>query len=152
MSKFLDISINRINALDVKLIPSATRVFNRCQKEDIPIYIIWGVRTKEEQDLIFRYGRTIPGKVLTMNRGGYSPHQYGLALDFCLLYHTQLLSWEEAYTRRYWRHKWIKVIKYFEEEGWASKWRGYDFEPGHVENLLDYDNLKLNGHDVRNSG
>ena len=60
MAEFLDISIQRINTLDAKLIPSAMRVFDRCHKEKIPLYIVWGTRTLEQQDLLFRLGRTIP--------------------------------------------------------------------------------------------
>ena len=136
MTKLLDVSIQRINTLDTKLIPSATRVFDRCIKEKIPVYITWGKRSNEEQDLIYRYGRSIPGQVLTIKRGGYSAHNYGLALDFCLLYNTALLSWEDVYPRKYWRNRWLKVVRYFEEEGWEAGWRWPSFEPGHVQNLL----------------
>lgn len=122
--------------MNSKLVPSAMRVFNKCVKNKIPIYIIWGTRTKEQQDLMFRYGRTIPGQVQTTHRGGYSAHNYGLALDFCLLFNKELMSWEDCYPRSYWRNKWLKVVRYFEEEEWVAKWRHPDFEPGHVENLL----------------
>lgn len=136
MAKFLDVSMQRINTLNPQLIPSATRVFDRCQKEKIPIYIVWGSRTLEQQDLLFRHGRTIPGNVITTHRAGFSAHNYGLALDFCLLFDTELLSWEDVYPRKYWRLKWLRVSQYFEEEGWESGWRWQSFEPGHVQNLM----------------
>jgi peptidoglycan L-alanyl-D-glutamate endopeptidase CwlK len=138
-TKFLDVSIQRINTLDTKLIASATRVFDRCIKERIPVYIVWGRRSEEQQEVMYRYGRSIPGQILTTHRPGYSTHNYGLALDFCLLFNTDLLSWEDCYPRVYWRNKWLKVVRFFEEEGWTSKWRGADFEPGHVENLMGND-------------
>jgi peptidoglycan L-alanyl-D-glutamate endopeptidase CwlK len=136
MTKFLDVSMQRINTLNPKLIPSATRVFDKCIKNKIPIYIVWGKRTSSEQDLLYRYGRSIPGQILTIKRGGHSAHNYGLALDFCLLFNTELLSWEDVYPRMYWRNKWLKVVRYFEEEGWEAGWRWPSFEPGHVQNLL----------------
>jgi peptidoglycan L-alanyl-D-glutamate endopeptidase CwlK len=136
MTKFLDVSMQRINTLNPSLIPSATRVFDKCQRDKIPIYIIWGSRTLEQQDLLFRHGRTIPGRVMTTHRAGFSAHNYGLALDFCLLFDTELLSWEDVYPRKYWRLKWLKVSQYFEEEGWESGWRWQSFEPGHVQNLM----------------
>lgn len=151
MGKMMDVSMMRINTLDPKLIPTATRVFEKCHKQRIHMYVTWGSRSKEEQDLLFRFGRTIPGKIVTSNRSGYSPHQYGLALDFCLLWDTQLLTWEEVYPQQYWRNKWLKAIRLFEEEGWVSKWRGIDFEPGHVENLMGYNIGELYENDVRNS-
>lgn len=137
MTAFLDVSMQRINTLNPKLIAPATRVFEKCVKNKIPIYVVWGSRTLEQQDLLFRYGRTIPGHILTTRRAGYSAHNYGLALDFCLLFNTEMLSWEEVYNRDYWRNKWLKVVRYFEEEGWESGWRWPSFEPGHVQNLLN---------------
>lgn len=136
MSKYLDISIQRINTLDNRLILSAMRVFEKCYKNKVPIYIVWGTRSNDQQELLYRCGRTIPGVVQTTHRAGYSAHNYGLALDFCLLFNTEILSWEEVYPRWYWRQKWLRAVKYFEEEGWTSKWRGSDFEPGHIENLM----------------
>jgi peptidoglycan L-alanyl-D-glutamate endopeptidase CwlK len=137
MTAFLDVSMQRINTLNPKLIAPATRVFEKCIKNKIPIYIVWGARSLEQQDLLFRYGRTIPGQILTTRRAGYSAHNYGLALDFCLLFNTEMMSWEDVYPREYWRNKWLKVVRYFEEEGWESGWRWPSFEPGHVQNLLD---------------
>lgn len=136
MSKFLDVSMQRINTLHPKLIPAATRVFERCHKEKIPMYVVWGSRTLEQQDTLFRLGRTTPGYIITTRRSGYSAHNYGLALDFCLLFDTQIMSWEDCYPRDYWRNKWLKVVRYFEEEGWETGWRWPSFEPGHVQNLL----------------
>jgi len=136
MSKFLDVSISRINTLNTKLIPSATRVFERCHREKIPVYVVWGSRTLDQQDLLFRFGRTIPGDIQTVHRAGRSPHNFGLALDFCLLFNTTMLSWADVYPREYWRNKWLKVVRYFEEEGWEAGWRWPAFEPGHVQNLL----------------
>lgn len=147
MTKFLDISMQRINTLDSKLVPSATRVFEKCVKNKIPVYVVWGSRTNEQQEVMFRYGRSIPGPILTTHRGGYSPHNYGLALDFCLLFNSELLSWEDVYPRDYWRNKWLKVVRYFEEEGWEAGWRWPSFEPGHVQNLLGNTILELYGQD-----
>ena len=140
-TQYLDISMQRINTLHPKLISSAMRVMDKCADLRIPVYIIWGKRSIEEQDLLYRMGRTIPGKIVTMRKGGWSPHNYGLALDFCLLFNKELLSWEECYPRDYWKKKWLRAVQLFEGEGWISKWRGIDFEPGHVENLLEF-NLK----------
>lgn len=141
--QYLDTSMQRINSLDSRLIPVANRVFDRCIKDKIPVYIIWGSRTLEQQDLLFRYGRTIPGLIQTTHRGGYSPHNYGMALDFCLLFDKELMSWEDCYPRLYWRNKWLKVVRYFEEEGWTTGWRMPSFEPGHVENLMGNTILEL---------
>lgn len=136
MAEFLDVSMQRINTLNPKLVPSATRVFDKCQQNKIPVYIVWGSRTMDQQDTLFRLGRTIPGEIITTRRAGFSAHNYGLALDFCLLFNKELMSWEDCYPRDYWRNKWLKVVRFFEEEGWETGWRWPSFEPGHAENLL----------------
>ena len=125
MSEFTtETSISRIGTLNSQLVSSATRVYNSCIKDNIPIHI-------------FKYGRTVPGNVLTTNRPGYSAHNYGLALDFCFFYDNKMQTWEEVQNHDWWRWMWIKVIKKFEDEGWETGFRWeYNYEPGHVQNLL----------------
>jgi peptidoglycan L-alanyl-D-glutamate endopeptidase CwlK len=131
-------SIMRINTLNPQLVPQATKVFNECLRVNIPIYVVFGVRTPKEQDFMFRFGRTIPGRVITQHRGGFSAHNYGLALDFCLRFNSSILSWTEVLDRPYWKGKWVKVIELFKQEGWDNKINNPSFEPGHVENLMGH--------------
>ena len=139
MSEFTQqTSIRRINTLHTPLIRPAMEVYNGCIKDRIPIHIVWGKRLNEEQQTIYKYGRTVPGSILTTNRPGYSAHNYGLALDFCFYYDGRMQTWLSAEKTPYWRHMWIKVVKRFEEIGWTSGFRWeYSYEPGHVENLLN---------------
>jgi hypothetical protein len=131
-------SINRINTLHPQLTKSAISIYNSCIKDRIPLHIICGRRTLEEQTTIYKYGRTIPGNILTTNRPGYSAHNHGLALDFCFFYDGRMQTWPDAEKVEYWRWMWIKVVKRFEEEGWSTGFRRqHNYEPGHVENLLD---------------
>jgi peptidoglycan L-alanyl-D-glutamate endopeptidase CwlK len=88
-------SISRINTLHPKLVKPAMDIYTQCISDGFPIHIVCGKRTEEEQAVIYKYGRTIPGDILTPNRPGYSPHNYGLALDFCLYYAKQMQTWEE---------------------------------------------------------
>jgi hypothetical protein len=50
-------------------------------KRGIHIRITDGLRTFAEQDKLYAQGRKTPGKVVTDARGGYSNHNYGLAVD-----------------------------------------------------------------------
>jgi peptidoglycan L-alanyl-D-glutamate endopeptidase CwlK len=50
------------------------------------IRVVQGLRTFPEQDELFAQGRTKPGKVVTNSRAGQSYHNYGLAIDFAILY------------------------------------------------------------------
>lgn len=43
---------------------------------------ISGSRTYAEQDALYAQGRTTPGNIVTKARGGYSNHNFGIALDF----------------------------------------------------------------------
>ncbi|OPH61704.1 hypothetical protein BC351_00230 [Paenibacillus ferrarius] len=58
-----------------------TAAFN----EGINIVIVQGLRTFEEQAALYAQGRTTAGAIVTNARAGYSMHNYGVALDFCLL-------------------------------------------------------------------
>lgn len=51
----------------------------------VNILITQGLRTLAEQDALYAQGRTKPGSIVTNARGGYSYHNYGLAVDFALL-------------------------------------------------------------------
>jgi peptidoglycan LD-endopeptidase CwlK len=49
--------------------------------QGIAIRVVQGLRTVEEQDTLYASGRTAPGKIVTNVRGGYSYHNFGLAVD-----------------------------------------------------------------------
>lgn len=130
-------SVNRINTLHPKLIASAMEVYNACVADNIPIHITCGYRSPQEQEIIYKYGRTIPGTVLTMNRAGYSAHNHKLALDFCFYYDGQMKTWVDAQKTDYWKWMWTKTVNRWRAAGWESGffW-DYNWEPGHVQNLL----------------
>jgi len=136
MTEFIDISMGRIRTLDSRVVESATRAFQNCLSAQIPIYLLWGSRTQEEQALMYRLGRTLHGPISTHRRAGYSPHNFGLALDFCLLEGRKLLSWEDCFDNELRYGNWFKAVKMFEVEGWEAGWRWPSFEPGHLQNLM----------------
>ncbi|KOS02489.1 M15 family metallopeptidase [Paenibacillus polymyxa] len=51
----------------------------------VPIVITQGLRTIDEQNGLYAQGRTEPGQIVTNARGGYSYHNFGVAIDFALL-------------------------------------------------------------------
>ena len=61
------------------------RLIDRCYARGIFLAITHGLRTHAEQDALYAQGRTKPGAVVTNARGGYSNHNFGIAIDFCLL-------------------------------------------------------------------
>lgn len=44
-----------------------------------------GMRSLQRQKELYAQGRTIPGRVVTNSRPGYSFHHYGLAFDSCFV-------------------------------------------------------------------
>jgi peptidoglycan L-alanyl-D-glutamate endopeptidase CwlK len=95
----------------------------------IAIRIVQGLRTIDEQNAIYAQGRTKPGKIVTKAQGGHSYHNYGLAIDFALLYDKngdgkyEELSWDTAKDGDDDGLKdWMEVVKVFEDAGWV--WGG----------------------------
>ncbi len=64
---------------------AATFLIERCYTRGVPILITQGLRTIADQDELYAQGRTKTGSIVTNARGGYSYHNYGLAIDFALL-------------------------------------------------------------------
>lgn len=60
-------------------------LIERCYNRDVPIVITQGLRTYAEQDALYAQGRSTPGAIVTNARGGYSNHNFGVAIDFALL-------------------------------------------------------------------
>jgi peptidoglycan L-alanyl-D-glutamate endopeptidase CwlK len=57
---------------------------DRCEVNGWRYYATNGLRTVEEQDKLYSYGRTDMSRdIVTKARGGYSAHQYGVACDLC---------------------------------------------------------------------
>jgi peptidoglycan L-alanyl-D-glutamate endopeptidase CwlK len=105
------------------------------------IRIVQGLRTFEEQDNLFSQGRTTPGNRVTNSKGGQSYHNYGLAIDFALIYDKdkngtyESLSWDilkdfdkdgEA--------DWMEVVNVFENAGytWGGRFNSIKDNP-HLE-------------------
>ncbi|WP_338115650.1 M15 family metallopeptidase [Paenibacillus monticola] len=60
----------------------------------VPIVITQGLRTIPEQDGLYAQGRTTKGQIVTNAKGGYSYHNFGVAIDFALLLPDGGVSWD----------------------------------------------------------
>lgn len=49
--------------------------------EGFVIRVVQGLRTWKQQDDLYAQGRTAPGKIVTNAKGGYSWHNFGMAVD-----------------------------------------------------------------------
>lgn len=73
-----------INKLHPRLIEKVEMLKLACKEHGLKIGIGECVRTKEEQDALYKKGRTLPGKIVTNAKGSTysSMHQWGVAFDF----------------------------------------------------------------------
>lgn len=97
---------------------AAVRLIERTFDRGVPILITQGLRTIAEQDALYAQGRTQPGKIVTNARGGYSFHNFGVAIDFCLLLPDgKSVSWEVG-------RDWMIVVEIAKSLGfeWGGDW------------------------------
>ena len=92
-----EITQSRIDKLHPKIREEVRLIVNEANLllgNNVQIRIVQGLRTFEEQDALYAQGRTKPGKKVTNARKGQSYHNYGLAVDFCLLINNNEISWD----------------------------------------------------------
>ncbi|MFF2909764.1 M15 family metallopeptidase [Paenibacillus sp. NPDC057934] len=78
-------SIASLTGLNPAVLAGANALIERSFAKGVPIIITQGLRTLAEQNALYAQGRSKPGNIVTNARGGFSYHNYGLAVDFALL-------------------------------------------------------------------
>lgn len=135
-----------------KLHPSirkeVTTIIEGCDKAltgKAKIRITQGLRTIEEQNLMYAQGRTLPGKKITNAKGGQSVHNYGFAVDICLIIDEKEASWDTA---KDWDNDkiadWYECVKIFAKYGWewGGNWKTFkDLPHFDKKNLNDWKKL-----------
>lgn len=80
------LSVERLALLHPKAQPIFQKFIEDCETGlNIKIRISQGLRTFDEQDVLYAQGRTAPGKIVTDAKAGESYHNYGLAVDLVVL-------------------------------------------------------------------
>ena len=103
------------------------------------IRIVQGLRTIEYQNELYAQGRTKPGNVVTKAKGGSSFHNYGLAIDFCLLYNGKV-SWDiDDDIDKDGKADWLEVVDVFKANGyfWGGNFKSI-FDAPHLEKSFGY--------------
>lgn len=117
----------------------------------VRVRVVQGLRTIEEQNELYAQGRTKPGKIITKAKGGKSFHNYGLAIDFAILYDKdgngtfEELSWDIQQDFDIDGKKdWDEVRTSFEAVGWewGGKWRTFKDYP-HLQKTFGYTAAQL---------
>ncbi len=84
--------------------------------------VISGTRTYAEQDELYAQGRTKPGRIVTKARGGYSNHNFGVAIDIGLFRGGDYLEDSPLYKEI------APFAKYIGLE-WGGDWKSMKDEP-----------------------
>lgn len=142
-------STTLIQTLHPKVRADFQAFIEECEQQfNVTIRIMQALRTFAEQQAIYDQGRTKPGEIVTKSPPGASFHQYGLAVDLCVLMPDGKLDWNYdngkfANIAAQWSITWggnwtggFKDLPHFEEK-MGHNWRDLldlynkkDFIPG----------------------
>lgn len=116
-----------IAGLDPRLQPIARKFLADARAAGHKILLTQGRRTIAEQNALYAKGRTAPGSKVTNSKGGDSPHNYGLAIDFAFLDEKGRAVWPE-------KGPWAAVAAFGKALGltWGGDWKKFVDRP-HLE-------------------
>ena len=92
------------------------------------VRVTQGLRTFAEQEALYQQGRTKPGKKVTNAKAGQSVHNFGFAVDICLIIDGKTASWD---TVKDWDNDqvadWYECVKIFAKHGWdwGGNWKTF---------------------------
>ncbi|QUL54361.1 M15 family metallopeptidase [Paenibacillus tritici] len=133
LTQVLNKSAARLSGLHPAVLAAATALIERSYACGVPILITQGLRTIAEQDALYAQGRTKAGAVVTNARGGYSYHNYGLAVDFALLLpNGSSVSWDMNRDGDYdGTADWLEVVQQAKAIGfeWGGDWTSFKDYP-----------------------
>lgn len=127
------VSLQRIELLHPKLRTEAKKILEEASAKltgDYTLRFTHTLRTHAEQDKLYAQGRTVKGSIVTNARGGQSYHNYGLAIDICLLSKDGTkVSWDANMdSDKDGVADWLEIVAVFKKYGWewGGNWRFRD--------------------------
>lgn len=133
------VSMDRVLKLHPKIRFEVVFLLKACYKANVRIRIVQGLRTFAEQDELYAQGRTKPGKIVSNARGGYSNHNYGFAIDFCLLHANGTISWDQYEDAdKDGQKDWIEVVNIFKSHQFEAGLYWKFVDPPHLEKNFNY--------------
>lgn len=142
------ITLQRIDFIHPKLKNELHQIYSEicgALSQNVGCRFVQVFRTFPEQDALYAQGRTKPGPKVTEAKAGHSYHNYGLAVDFCLLRDINndgvISSNEIIWDRTTDIDKdglidWMEVVKIFQKYGWT--WGASFKDYPHFEKNLGY--------------
>jgi LysM repeat protein len=113
-----NLNTQRLARVNPKVAELGLRMVDACMQAGIAVVITQGLRTWEEQDVLFAQGRTAPGKIVTNARGGQSWHNFGLAFDIVVLDSVGKADWDSTHP------SWLRAAAIGKSLGleWGGDW------------------------------
>lgn len=122
---------NRIKKLHPLVREEVTRIIHECKLAltgRAKVRITQGLRTYKEQQDLYDQGRSKPRRKVTNAKPGQSIHNYGLAVDICMIIDGKAASWN---TVKDWDNDriadWYECVKIFAKNGWdwGGNWKNF---------------------------
>lgn len=138
------INLQRIEKLHPLVRDEVRQIIAECDKAltgKAKVRITQGLRTFQEQADLYSIGRTKPGKKVTNAKSGQSIHNYGLAVDICLIIDGKAASWDTA---KDWDNDrvadWYECVKIFAKHGWewGGNWKKFKDLPHFEKRLVPF--------------
>jgi len=139
-------TLAKLDLLHPSLRQEALHIYEEIRDRGVSIRVTDSLRTFGEQNALFAKGRTEPGKIVTYAKGGQSFHNYGLALDFCLLTEEgRQVSWDRTLDLDGDQLRdWDEVVSVFKHHGWdwGGDWARFKDYP-HFEKANGFSTAEL---------
>jgi len=126
-------TLDRIQLMHPKLRAEVAKIYDEiCEALNGRAFcrFSYTLRTFREQDELYCIGRTKAGKKVTNAKGGYSYHNYGLALDIVLIVNQKTAVWDiKSDFDGDGKPDWMQVVHIFKSHGWdwGGDWKFTDY-------------------------
>lgn len=94
-------------------------------KDGYRLTVTQGLRTIDEQNALYAQGRTRSGPIVTNARGGFSWHNFGLAVDLAYMDESGKPSWDEKRFNYRLFGKWGAAVGL----EWGGNWKKFRDQP-----------------------
>jgi len=123
----LDRSNTKLKGVHGTIRDMSIELIKKAYNQKIYVAVVEGYRSIEEQNALYAQGRTRSGNIVTNAKGGYSYHNFGLAIDFCIFDENKQPRWSV-------NDKWMSVIRMAEGIGFESgiRWKSI-VDPPHLQ-------------------
>ncbi|WP_419869150.1 M15 family metallopeptidase [Chryseobacterium sp. CT-SW4] len=129
------VTLQRIEKLHPIVREEVKKIIKECDEAltgPAKVRITQGLRSFEEQEKLYAIGRITHGKKVTNAKAGQSIHNYGFAVDICLIINGKTASWD---TKKDWDNDqtadWYECVKIFARHGWdwGGNWKTFKDMP-----------------------